>query len=137
MWGATDPARPPEVVVRNLEKAGAVAVENHGAAIRLRHRLVVEQLFDGTWHDTGAYVDLVEACDERGSAETCRELRSGATLTMVPWDGTACDGQCPRPCRSNSYLGPGTFRFVVESCDRKQRFAGAPFRMPASPATVP
>jgi hypothetical protein len=126
---ASGRVRPAEVVVRNLEKPGAVVVENHGAAIRLRHRLVVEQQVDGTWRDSGAYVDLVERCDARGLTETCNKVPAGATLTLVPWNGVACDGQCARPCRSNGYLGPGTFRFVVESCDRKKRFAGAGFQL--------
>ena len=119
------------VVLRNLEKPGAVAVENHGATIRLRKRIVVEQMQEGTWQSTGAYVDLVEHCTTLGAPENCVTLRAGAKLTLVPWNGVSCDGQCTRPCRSNSYLGPGKFRFVLETCDRKKRFGGEPFELGA------
>ena len=126
------------VVVRNLETPGAFSVTNEGPDVDLLRRVLVETLgkAEGTekaaWIATDADVRLIATCEEKETGET-RRLARGETLVVKPWNGWSCDGQCPRPCRANIYLGPGEFRFVVLSGDRKQRFEGAPFSLGSQP----
>ena len=119
----------PAVKVTNLAKPGSVSVSNSGPAIQVKRRIVIEQKSAGKWVPTDAYYDLIGYCGD-AAKQDCRELKRG-TIEVVPWNGYSCSGQCVRPCRSNSYLGPGTFRFVVVTCDGKQRFEGAPFELPS------
>jgi len=118
------------IKVTNLAKPGSVSVSNTGPAIRVKRRIVVEQQASGKWVPTDAYFDLIGYCGDP-ARQDCRELK-GETIEVVPWTGYSCSAQCARPCRENSYLGPGAFRFVVVTCDGKQRFEGAPFELPAA-----
>lgn len=120
------------VVVNNLPKAGAFSVVNKGADIELQRSVVVEKREKNGWTRTEADVRLIGSCTESETGAT-RLVRRGETLVVVPWNGWSCDGQCPRPCRANIYLGPGEFRFVVMSADRRQRFVGPPFRLGPEP----
>ena len=135
LWAVSYDARAAEVMVRNLPTVGALAVDTGGSAVTLRDRVVVEQLWPdvkepavgGAWHKTEARVELVAQCG--GGDTDCKTLRANNTLTLVPWNGFSCDGQCPHACRANIDLEPGIFRFVVESCDGKKRYEGAPFQL--------
>ncbi len=127
------------MVIRNLpgqDRWVSVVVENHGAPRTLSKSVQVEKQVDGVWSARGGevQVDLVERCGFSPSiAAACIDVGAGAKFTAAPWNGWACGGQCPDPCRMNDYMGPGTFRFVVESCDRKERFEGPPFQLPSEP----
>jgi hypothetical protein len=120
----------PAVVVRNLETPGSFSVTNTGEDIALRRHVLVEKKdpASGKWEQTDADVRLIASCDEPESGDT-RILKRGETLVVKSWNGWSCDGQCPRPCRANIYLGPGEFRFVVLSADGKQRFEGPSFHL--------
>lgn len=120
------------VVVRNLDQPGVFSVTNSGPNIALRRRVVVEKQDAAAWKGTDADVRLIASCDETETGVT-RILKRGETLTVKSWNGWSCDGQCPRPCRANVYLGPGTFRFVVVSGDGKKRFEGPPFELGPQP----
>lgn len=128
----------PHVVVRNLETPGAFSVSNVGPDLDLRRRVLVEkrEREEGAakvgWKATDADVRLIASCEEKESGET-RLLERGETLVVQRWNGWSCDGQCPRPCRANIYLGPGEFRYVVLSGDGRQRFEGAPFALGEQP----
>ena len=130
LWSPSSFVGASALQISNLEKPGSVAVSNNGPTIRVKRRLIVEQETEGEWRSTGAYVDLVGRCIGP-SNENCRQLSAGEIVRIVPWNGFSCSGQCMRPCRSNSYLGPGKFRFVVVTCDSKQRFVGESFALPA------
>jgi len=117
------------VVVRNLDIPGAFEVENRGPALELASRVVVQKLEGGAWTDRATDLILAETCDWNPKPG-CRTVERGAKLRPPRWNGLVCSGQCPLGCRANLYLGPGQFRFVVTSCDRKQRFFGPAFIMP-------
>src|SRR5204863_1671181 len=99
-----------QVTVENGARPGQFAVANHGpGAVELLRKVTVDQRDDGKWTATEAEVSLVSACSNKTEASTVR-LATGQTLKVAPWDGKTCDGQCPRACRANVYLGPGEFR---------------------------
>jgi hypothetical protein len=118
------------VEVRNLTPPGAVVVENHGPAIRLSREVLVERKLDGKWIQANVFFELAEKCGAGQEPPVCVDLPARGSLTPVPWNGYSCSGQCPRSCRSNHYAPPGEFRFVAQTCDRKQRYRGEAFTMP-------
>ena len=118
------------VVVRNLSPAGAFEVENQGLDIELAWTVTVQRYADGHWTDEVTDLALAEECGQAPESG-CVRLTHSAKIRPKRWNGLTCGSQCPAPCRANVYLGPGRFRFVVSSCDRRQRFVGPPFAMPA------
>ncbi|HUQ92843.1 MAG TPA: hypothetical protein VM120_14275 [Bryobacteraceae bacterium] len=127
MGGSVDAS----VTVRNLNHPGEFSVTNNSAAdVKLRRKVIVEKQEASGWAATDADVRLIATCEEKESGAS-RLLKRGETLVVKSWNGWSCDGQCPRPCRANIYLGPGKFRFVVVSSDGKQRFEGQAFSLPA------
>jgi hypothetical protein len=125
-----------EVSVRNLAALGSFSVTNHGPQVALLRRVVVEFHDDGgDWERVDADVRLIADCAETAEGEE-RVFPPGETLTVAPWAGWSCDGQCPKPCRANAYLGPGEFRFVVLTADRGRRFEGAGFPLGEPPPPI-
>ena len=118
------------ITVRNLDPPEAVVVENDGPALSLSSKLAVERKSDGRWITANVFFELTERCGAGQAPLDCVVIASGGSIKPVPWNGYTCTGQCPRPCRSNHYAGPGEFRFVVYTCDRKHRYVGAAFTMP-------
>ncbi|GAC1352159.1 MAG: hypothetical protein NVS3B20_04480 [Polyangiales bacterium] len=122
------------VEIRNGAKSGSVEIVAH-EAISLDARLFVERETE-----TGAflpvYLDmdsmkLVESCGEKIGA--CVSLDIGHTLKPVPWSGASCSSQCNLACGLN-FLHSGSHRFVVVSCDGKQRFEGPRFDLRYPPS---
>jgi len=106
-------------------------VKNTGnGPVDLRRKVLVERQDGGSWVETPAEVYLIASCAEK-DLQAPLHLGQGQELVVVPWNGWGCDGQCPRPCRANYYLGPGDFRFVVFTTDGKQRFDGPAFKLGA------
>jgi hypothetical protein len=125
----------PEVIIRSLNKPGAIDIVNVSAStMSLRGRLIVERKRDGSWIETPVVFQAIESCDGNDAPE-CVTLAPGARIRPVAWSGYTCSGQCTRPCRSNHYNGPGEFRFVVQSCDRTRRYTSQPFHLGPEPAT--
>ena len=114
----------------NGGRPGQFSVTNHGpGSVDLLRKVTVEKLETGKWLVTEAEVYLVASCSEKAATPGVR-LTSGQTFAAAPWDGKTCDGQCPRSCRANIYLGPGEFRFVVWTADHKTRFEAPSFHLP-------
>ena len=106
-------------------------VKNTGSApVELRRKVLVERKEGASWLETAAEVYLIASCAEK-DLHSPLHLGPGDELVMAPWNGWGCDGQCPRPCRANYYLGPGAFRFVVFTADGKKRFDGPEFALGA------
>lgn len=120
------------VVVRPLADPGSFEIRNSGAEIELASAVEVEQLQDGEWRHPRTKLTLAESCPKAAMA-SCVTLARDAVLHPVAWTGFSCSSQCETRCKKNVYLGPGTFRFVVLSCDRKRRFESDSFRLPALP----
>ncbi|MEO7362514.1 MAG: hypothetical protein ABI120_19445 [Gemmatimonadaceae bacterium] len=124
----------PDVQVTNGTTSGSAVVTNRGPDIALGRTVTVEKHVGSTWTATDAAVRLIAACEEV-AATTERVLHRGETLSLKPWNGWTCGGQCGGSCRANVYLGPGEFRFVVVSANGKQRFEGPAFLLGAPPVS--
>jgi hypothetical protein len=122
----------PKIVLRNLSAPGAFSVTNNGPDIELQRRVVVEKMEPAGWRATYADVRLIATCEEKETGTT-RLMKHGETLVVKSWNGWSCNGQCPRSCRANIFLGPGQFRFVVVSGNSTQRFEGEAFTLAEKP----
>ncbi len=118
------------VVVRSLSPPGSFEVENQGPDIELAWTVTVQRYVDGQWTDTVTDLALAEACGQ-APGSGCVRLAHSTKIRPKPWNGLTCGSQCPAACRANVYAGPGRFRFVVSSCDRRKKFTGPAFEMPA------
>lgn len=128
VWAGTLPDK--TIIITNLAAPGAATVTNNGGHLKLRRGLIVEEKTNRTWRATNASCTVSNNCGE-AYMSACRDMTPHATVTLVPWNGFSCSGQCEESCDKNEYLGPGTFRFVVVTCDGKQRFEGPAFELPA------
>jgi hypothetical protein len=119
-------------VVKNGAKPGEVEIVA-SSTLELDARLDVEQqVKDGHWEpllglDLGS-MKLVESCSQKVGA--CVTLEAKRVLHPVPWSGMSCSSQCNGNCDKNVHRG-GTHRFVVTTCDGKERFEGPAFELPA------
>jgi len=116
------------VLVQNLAKSGAFEVTNEGLSISLSSQVIVQRWEGGNWQDVASDLVLAETCKWNPKPE-CTTLATGGKIQPVPWNGMSCSGQCFLGCRGNVFLGPGKFRFVVTTCDRKTRFYGPGFSL--------
>ena len=121
-----------DIAITNLPQAGAIEIANHGPSVDIKTKLLVQREYKGEWRDETTDTRIIEKCGD--SPGVCRRLAHNAVLRPVPWNGLICASQCSAGCRANLYLGPGKFRFVVESCDGKSRTFGPPFEMPGPPS---
>jgi len=119
------------VVINNLNTIGAFEIENTGDDIELDGRVRIERKEGDEWRPLPNYIELslIEKCEEQKTS-SCMTLSKGGKMSPVPWTGFSCKIQCFKACRKDAYLGPGTFRFVVSSCDQKQKFYGSEFELP-------
>ena len=125
-------ASPPRVEVRNLAAAGAFEIQVTGSPVSLATQAHMEKETADGWVTVATNLFLVEQCTKIAPPK-CISVRSEAPLRPVPWTGYSCSGQCNHQCKKIVYLGPGNFRLTVFSCDRRESFLGAPFRLPAAP----
>jgi len=119
-----------DVVLNNDGAPGGLRLQNSGPTMSLSSKIIVERVRDGRWIETPVRMDLVEKCAVE-DPPVCVSVAAGTTVITVPWRGNNCSGQCPHSCRSNQYVGPGQFRFVVKSCDGTRTVTGPEFVMPA------
>ncbi|MCL2591663.1 MAG: hypothetical protein FWD67_12565 [Betaproteobacteria bacterium] len=120
----------PVVEVRNGPRPGAVELRAN-QAVDLAAELMVEwQRDDGSFKlvkelDLGS-LKLLASCGQQVGACVRIDERG---LRPVPWTGMSCSAQCTLNCDGNVRLS-GRFRFVVTTCDGKQRFEGPVFELP-------
>ncbi len=113
---------------------GEIQLVNRGAAIQLSSEVKVEQMVDGKWQQTPvANLYLISSCTQ-SPAPACVLLAANASLRPVPWRGNYCSSQCMANCNLDGPVPPGTYRYVVTSCDRKRRFYSAAFEKKAQAA---
>jgi hypothetical protein len=121
------------LIIRNLNPPGAFEVENTGDAIELSWTVGVEQKVGEAWESRVVEeLRLVEQCDPPPTTR-CRNLDKGVKIRPIPWTGFSHTAQCQTSARANIYLGPGTFRFVVTSCDGSRKYYSEGFTLPAKP----
>lgn len=115
--------------VRNLAQPGAFAVEASPSGASFEKQGRIEQRTAAGWETVFDEFTLIEDCGAAAALPACVTLAPGAALRPVPWNGYTCYGQCPRPCKSNVYRPPGTFRLVLTVCGGGAQVMGTPFFM--------
>jgi hypothetical protein len=106
---------------------GEFSVRSQGTAASLNSAVTVERKVEGKWvrmDVTNLY--LRSACDG-STPPRCQRLDANATLKAAPWTGRFCSSQCPSSCRLDGPAPPGTYRFVITTCDGKETFVSAEF----------
>ena len=126
------PSEPPHCVVRGEPGVDgiAISVEDHGESdVSLRTAVIVEtQAPAGAFEPGASEGSLALRPDCEHAAETCVTLAPGGELRPPSWNGTWGDMQCD--CERCAPADPGTYRFVVVTCDGEHRIEGAPFVLP-------
>jgi hypothetical protein len=115
--------------VRNLAQPGAFAIEASPSGASFEKRGRIEQKTATGWETVFDEFYLVNDCGAVATLPACVTLAPGAQLRPVPWSGYTCYAQCPRPCKSNVYRPPGTFRLVLTVCGGGAQVMGTPFFM--------
>jgi hypothetical protein len=115
--------------VRNLAQPGTFAIEASPSGASFEKQGRIEQQTAAGWETVFDEFYLVEGCRAVATPSACVTLAPGAVLRPVPWNGYTCYGQCPRPCKSNVYRPPGTFRLVLTVCGGGAQAMGTPFFM--------
>jgi hypothetical protein len=120
---------PPRVEIRNLEHAGAFEIQVNGSTVSLATQAHMEKRTDAGWVTVSTSLIILDECPA-AAPPSCINVRADAPLRPVPWTGYSCSGQCNDECKKNVYLGPGTFRLTVFSCDHRETFHSPPFHLP-------
>jgi hypothetical protein len=103
-------------------------VEVRGGRARLSRTLGVEHEVNGRFEDLASVAGLELRVDCQTPAPECVELVAGAELRPPPWLGTQGDAQCV--CTRCGAAPAGRYRFVVRSCDGRQRVESPIFELP-------
>jgi hypothetical protein len=112
-------------------ETGALRIFNPGAAaVGILPAIAVQKKESASWIAILTEFNAVSSCTASGPPDTV-EIAAGATLTLVPWKGYSCSGQCVLACRANVYYGHGTFRFVVTRIPGMQTDTSPEFTLPA------
>lgn len=125
----------PGVVLTLGREAGVVVVSNRTALEQwLARALTLQRRAGRVWIPVPANFNIIARCDERlGDRTQPVRLRPGQAVTVARWTGEDCNGQCPRSCRLNAYLGPGTFRVIARTWPGGIAIFSPAFDMPAVP----
>ena len=120
------------VEVRVGERPGELEILNSGkGAVSILSAITIEQRGGAVWKPIATSIQAIQSCPAAG--QECQSVPEGARWKIAAWSGFSCAAQCPEPCRANNYYGPGEFRFLVRSCDRRSSWTSGTFRLPAEP----
>jgi hypothetical protein len=112
---------------------GGLLIVNGGTApVAIQMAIVVQKQEIAGWVPVATEFNAVARCDAPGSNMTV-EVAPATTLTVRPWRGFSCSGQCNYVCRANVYYGPGVFRFVVTAVPGLNQITSSAFALPAEP----
>jgi len=106
----------------------ALVLEVLRGRARLASTLGVEREVDGHFVAVTGIAGLTLRSDCQTPAPECVALVAGAELRPPPWLGTLGDAQCI--CTRCGPAQAGTYRFVVSSCDGRQRAETERFTLP-------
>ena len=111
---------------------GDFSVINYGDTVSLRSRVEVQQLVAGAWQDRGVQrLYILASCPpDFKPLPACRPIGRNETVVAIPWTGFVCHSQCQAMCAGEGKAWPGTYRYVIRSCDGKQSIASATFIVP-------
>ncbi len=126
-------AAPAPVEITNVLPGRFAITSKDG--IGLDPRAIIEkQGKDGQWSaltglELGRGFALRLGCDRE--PEPCVQLGAGRELSPVPLTGMSCSSQCNQSCDKNAWLGAGSYRLTVRTCDGKPAASGPAFALPA------
>ncbi len=124
---------PPELRLELTAHYGGLRIVNPGTApVEIQAKIAVEAREGGGWTAVLTEFNAVARC-ERTTPDGPVRIAPAAALTVVPWRGFSCSGQCVAACRANLYYGAGPFRFVVTTAPGGERFVSPVFTMPSQP----
>ena len=133
-FGRPNHAQPPGALRLALtDPPGGLLIVNDGTtAVAIQMAIAVQKQEIAGWVPIATEFKAVARCDPPGSATTV-EVAPATTLTVRPWRGFSCSGQCNFICRANVYYGPGMFRFVVTVVPGSSQIISTAFALPAEP----
>lgn len=124
-----DPGPPPVLQVSGEpdehSRRVAIRIENHGTdEAEIAGAVVLQRRSGEGFEDVeGVSLDLRFTCEDE--PPECVTLAPGAVYLPPPWLGTIGDAQCA--CEECGPAPAGTYRFVVQSCNRAHTIEGDPF----------
>ena len=117
----------PQIEIQLPGKFGEFRVINRGETIQLNSTVKVQQKTPGGWQDAPVTNLRLRASCEAGAATECMTLAAGASLQPPSWTGSYCSSQCLSNCNLDGPAPPGTYRYVISSCDGEHKFVSPPF----------
>lgn len=135
LWVVAPAATQVPVGAIKLHAASApsgLLIDNPGdRPVLIRRAIGVEQQVGTQWRPLSTELNAVGACTPGNGTGPVR-LRPHASLSIVPWRGGSCSGQCNRVCRANIDYPPGRFRYVVTVLPGQGRVVGPVLAMDRS-----
>jgi hypothetical protein len=116
-------------------KFGEFSVVTDDSPISLRSAVDVERLVDGVWQTVFvANLYVIDTCGgpigPHKPPPPCRSIAPSQRVVAVPWTGRLCGSQCPTGCHGEGIAPPGTYRFVIKTCDGSETFVSPQFEKP-------
>ena len=121
------PSAHPQVEVQLSGKFGEFRVLNRGKQIQLNTTVKIQEKTSEGWREAPVTNLRLRASCEASAAKECMTLAAGASLQPPAWTGSYCSSQCLANCNLDGPAPPGTYRYVISSCDGKHKFVSPPF----------
>ena len=119
----------PSVRLRAATAPSGLVIENPTDHAQLIERTIrVDKWIGGVWTPLGTEMKAIASCTANRADGPVR-LEPRASLSVVPWRGASCSGQCTRACRGNITYPPGRFRFVVTTVPQNAQTIGPAFQL--------
>lgn len=117
------------VRLRAASAPSGLVIENPtDQALLIDRAIRVEKLIGTAWTPLGTEMKAIGSCTANRATGPVR-LEPRASLSVVPWRGASCSGQCTRACRGNITYPPGRFRFVVTTLPHNAQTIGPAFKL--------
>ena len=118
-------------IFTGMAKSYSLMIENmSNRNISLKRGISIWKKVPSGWSLQSGSIQAIAKCDEfdhHDHLETPIHIPSFGRITLVPWDGSMCGGQCPTSCVKNYPLGPGTFRFEIVVSPEDIKIQSPPF----------
>lgn len=122
----------PSVRLRAARAPSGLVIDNPtDHAISIERTIRVDKWTAGAWTPLGTEMKAIGSCTANRVDGPVR-LDPRTSLSVVPWRGASCSGQCTRICRGNIDYPPGRFRFVVTTLPQYAQAIGPAFQLERS-----
>ncbi|WP_419809751.1 hypothetical protein [Sphingomonas sp.] len=112
-------------------RSGLVIDNPGGHAVMIDRIIRVDKWVGTRWTPLGTEMKAIGTCTANAATGPVR-LEPHTSLSVVPWRGASCSGQCTRTCRANIDYPPGRFRFVVTTVQPAAQAVGPVFQLDRS-----